>query len=54
MNVPLHHPVPGASERQETAPAPVPPPVRYIDLDALDQSKFQGVRQRSSFEAWRG
>lgn len=53
MNAPLHRPVPAAAERQETAPTPAPPPVRYIDLDSLDQNKFQGAGQRSSFEAWR-
>ena len=54
MNAPLHHPVPAAAEHQETAPAaPKPDPV-YIDLDSLDQNKFQGAGQRSSFEAWRG
>jgi hypothetical protein len=56
MNAPLQHPViPAAEKRQETArEAPeAAPAVAYLDLDAMDQHKFQRVTQRSSFKAWR-
>jgi hypothetical protein len=56
MNAPLQHPViPAAEKLQETAPAApeAAPAVAYLDLDAMDQHKFQRVTQRSSFKAWR-